>query len=462
MRVFFFDMYDDGRSLWFGSFGGGLNRYDKSTQRWTQITEREGLCNNSVYGILPESDSVLWVSTNMGISRVNTNSSICSNYYYEDGLQDNSFDEKGYLQIGKKLYFGGLNGFTEIVPNSIQKGLPAFPAYIRKLVYYQDGVQRTINKLDWKEITLPAGTTTVLIYVSALTYTYTHNIKFSYAIKNLQDEYIDVNENVISLNALSNGYYNLEIRNKNKDGSFLDNPLRLNLDILPKWYQSVWFKILVIVSGLGLIYLLYLYRIEQIRQREKMRKQISSDLHDDIGSTLNSIKVFSNLAMLESDKNEYLPMIKDGVQAAISSTRDLMWVLDDKLDSLSDLFYKFEEFATLLAKLKSVALKKVLDDELTSFELTKEEKRNLYLILKESFTNSMKYSECSSFTYKASRNKNKKIELLIADDGAGFDMETKSSGNGLTNMEYRAGQIAFSISIVSHIGKGTTIHLVQS
>ncbi len=458
----FFDMYDDGQSLWFGSYGGGLNRYHKSSKQWTQITANEGLCNNSVYGILPESDSVLWVSTNMGVSKVNTNSSICSNYYYEDGLQDNSFDEKGYLQVGKKLYFGGINGFTEIVPDSVQRNLSAFPAYIRKLVFYQDGEQRTINKLDWKEITLPAGTTTVMIYVSALSYTNTQNIKFSYAIKNLQDEYIDVNENVISLNALSNGLYDLEIRYRNKDGSFINSPLRLGIEILPKWYQSIWFKVLVIVSTLGLVYSLYHYRIEQIRQREKMRKQISNDLHDDVGSTLNSIKVFSNLAILESDNNQYLPMIKDGVQAAISSTRDLMWVLDDKQDSLSDLFYKFEEFATLLAKLKSVDLKKILDDELTGFELTKEEKRNLYLILKESFTNSMKYSECSTFTYKATKAKKKKIELLITDDGAGFHVGTKSSGNGLKNMEYRASQIGFSISIVSCIGKGTTIHLAQS
>lgn len=83
----FFDMYDDGKMLWFASFGGGLNGYNPSTDEWTYITEREGLCNNSVYGILPEKDSIFWVSTNSGLSRVNYITKNCTNYFLKMGCR---------------------------------------------------------------------------------------------------------------------------------------------------------------------------------------------------------------------------------------------------------------------------------------------------------------------------------------------------------------------------------------
>ena len=94
-------MYDDGTNLWFCTYGGGMNGYNKGSGKWTYIDESNGLSNNCVYTILPENDSVFWVSTNMGLSRVNMRTRSCSNYFEDDGLQDNSFDEKGALKIGK-------------------------------------------------------------------------------------------------------------------------------------------------------------------------------------------------------------------------------------------------------------------------------------------------------------------------------------------------------------------------
>jgi ligand-binding sensor domain-containing protein len=74
-------MYDDGNVLWFGTYGGGINGYNKKTNKWSYITEQDGLCNNAVYGILPENDSVFWVSTNNGLSRVNHKTLKCVNYF---------------------------------------------------------------------------------------------------------------------------------------------------------------------------------------------------------------------------------------------------------------------------------------------------------------------------------------------------------------------------------------------
>jgi ligand-binding sensor domain-containing protein len=128
-------MYDDGSVLWFGTYGGGINGYDKKTGQWTFITEQEGLCNNAVYAILPEKDSIFWVSTNNGLSRVNYKIKKCLNYFEEDGLHDNSFDEKGALSFDRKLFFAGVNGFTLVQLNNYKTNTYSFPVYIKKLEY---------------------------------------------------------------------------------------------------------------------------------------------------------------------------------------------------------------------------------------------------------------------------------------------------------------------------------------
>ena len=134
----FFDLFDDGELLWFATFGGGLNGYNRATKKWSYITEKDGLCNNGVYGILPEKDSIFWVSTNSGLSRVNYFTKNCTNYFFDDGLQDNSFDEKGALQYNGKLYFGGINGFTEVDISKGQSAAGAFPVYIHQVDFYRN------------------------------------------------------------------------------------------------------------------------------------------------------------------------------------------------------------------------------------------------------------------------------------------------------------------------------------
>jgi signal transduction histidine kinase/ligand-binding sensor domain-containing protein len=458
----YFDLFDDGKTKWIGTFGGGLNGYNEQDGSWTYITEREGLCNNSVYSILPEKDSIIWVSTNMGISRVNYFTASCTNYYFEDGLQDNSFDEKGGLAIGRKLYFGGINGFAEVDLDKYEMANDSFPVYISKVEYYRGKEKVTINSLQWNKLILPSNTNFIAIYLSALTFANNHKIKFSYKIEGLHNDFIEAGEeNVITLNSISYGEYQVIVRYRREDGSFVDNVLVLNLYIQPKYYQSVWFKVLAIVLVASGVYGLYRYRISQLKVQEKIRRQIAGDLHDDIGSTLNSIKVFSNVALMDPEKVEYLLRIKESTQNAITGTRDIMWVLDDKLDTLADLIDRFEQFAQPLAAASGIKLSKNIDPVLLYHKLRKEEKRNLFLILKESFNNCIKYSECSSFSYSIFSSKNKNLGIRIVDDGKGFDVTKAKNGNGLINMKDRARQIGYGFLVRSASGSGTEIEIFR-
>ena len=125
----------------------------------------------------------------------------------------------------------------------------------------------------------------------------------------------------------------------------------IQLVFLPKWYQTTWFKILLIVLVAGIVYALYKIRINQLKKEKEIRTHLASDLHDDLGSTLNSVKVYANMAMLEKENNKYLEKIKESTQEAISGVRDIIWILDDKKDSMDHLVTRISLLLSLFVML---------------------------------------------------------------------------------------------------------------
>jgi two-component sensor histidine kinase len=455
----YFDMYDDGNTLWFASYGAGLCGYNKKNKSWHFITEQNGLCNNSVYSILPENDSVFWVSTNMGLSRVNHFTNNCSNYYYEDGLQDNSFDEKGGLIFDNKLLFGGINGFTSVDLKKQENGNRDFPVYLHYIEYFSGNKKYSVRKLDWDKLELPNGTNSIEIFLSALTFTENHKIKFSYKIEGIHKDYVVTgNSNSIILNTLNYGTYRISIGYRKPNGTYVKDALQITIHIKPKWYQTWWFKLMVFLITAGIIYAFYRYRLAQIRKQQEIRKNIATDLHDDLGSTLNSVKVFTNLAISGVRQEESLQQAKENLQEATMSLRDMIWVLDDSLDTVDELVTRLNQYAIPVANASKIETIIKADSKVNSRMLTKEEKRNLFLICKEAINNSIKYSGATQIHIDITASGNE-IQIVVFDDGVGFNMDEVKKGYGLKNMHYRARQIKYKVVLQSSPGNGTQIYI---
>lgn len=455
----YYDMYDDGNTLWFAS-GAGICGYHKKNKSWNFITEQNGLCNNHVYSILPESDSVFWVSTNMGLSKVNHFTKNCSNYFYEDGLQDNSFDEKGGLIFNNKLLFGGINGFTAIDLKKQQYGNTGFPVYIHYVEYFANNKKHSLRKLDWDKLELPNGTNSIEIFLSALTFTENHKIKFSYKIEGIHKDYIATgNNNSIILNALDYGTYHISVGYRKPSGTFVNDALKITVHIQPKWYQTWLFKLMVFLTTGGIVYAFYRYRLAQIRKQHDIRKNIATDLHDDLGSTLNSVKVFTNLAISGVKREESLQQAKENLQEATMGLRDMIWVLDDSLDTVDELVNRIKQYGIPVAAASNIDLFVKSDSKVNSRQLTKEEKRNLFLMCKEAINNSIKYSGGSRIDVDITAS-GKKVKIAVADNGKGFNVDEVKKGYGLKNMQYRAGQVKYKLVLVTSPGNGTQITIL--
>jgi len=112
---------DDSGIIWIGTYGGGLNRFDPSAGLFWKYTQKNGLANDTVYGILEDEHKNLWLSTNHGISKYIPELESFENFDVKDGLQSNEFNERAYYKsISGELFFGGVNGVTAFFPNHIQ------------------------------------------------------------------------------------------------------------------------------------------------------------------------------------------------------------------------------------------------------------------------------------------------------------------------------------------------------
>ncbi|HCW07429.1 MAG TPA: hypothetical protein DGG95_08715 [Cytophagales bacterium] len=195
---------------------------------------------------------------------------------------------------------------------------------------------------------------------------------------------------------------------------------------------------------------------------ERMRNQISRDLHDDMGSTLSSINLISQVAQNESTVNEvekkYFKQISDQSAKMMESMSDMVWSINPENDTVQKTIAKMKEFSAEILEPKNIAYRFLVDENLSDLSLDIAKRKNLFLIFKEAINNAAKYSECSSITIQFSQSSNNLL-LFIQDNGKGFDTGNASSGNGLKNMKERALEIGASFKIQSSAQTGTALTL---
>jgi signal transduction histidine kinase len=220
------------------------------------------------------------------------------------------------------------------------------------------------------------------------------------------------------------------------------------------------------LGGIGLVVLLFFFIYRSYRAREELRlhdirNRIAGDLHDDIGSTLNSISIYAEVARKNDEHHdEALQMIGDASRKIIDAMSDIVWTINSENDSFEKIIFRMKSLAYNLFRAKNIEYTFHSDETLNEKKLTLEDRRNFYLIFKEAVNNLVKYANAThaaiTMTYES-----KQIKLLIKDNGIGFDMSQETSGNGLKNMKRRAEEMKAEFHLESKPGEGTKIELIM-
>jgi two-component system, NarL family, sensor histidine kinase UhpB len=200
-------------------------------------------------------------------------------------------------------------------------------------------------------------------------------------------------------------------------------------------------------------------RTKRLLEIEKVRNNIARDLHDDIGSTLSSINILSQVALTEKngDTQNYLQRIGNQSARMMEDMGDMVWSINPRNDSIHQVVTHMREFATEILESKNIEYHFV-EDIKEGVILTAEQRKNLFLIFKETINNATKYSSASRIEINL-QQQDHTLVLRIKDNGQGFDEQKVKTGNGLRNLRERAKEINATLILKSAVGNGTKVEL---
>jgi signal transduction histidine kinase len=173
---------------------------------------------------------------------------------------------------------------------------------------------------------------------------------------------------------------------------------------------------------------------------QTIRNNIAQDLHDDIGSTLSSIAILSELIMRENKESatiEIMRDIKDNSQLLMEKMDDIVWSVNPKNDPFDELLIRVKNFAAKLFEAAQIDYEITIADDIAGIELPLEYRQHIYLIIKEAVNNLVKYSGAKLAFIEIIKS-DSALKILIKDNGKGFDKNAQMQGNGMRNMKNRA------------------------
>jgi two-component system, NarL family, sensor histidine kinase UhpB len=221
----------------------------------------------------------------------------------------------------------------------------------------------------------------------------------------------------------------------------------------------IGFISVLIIAGLLINRYRVMNRSKRLLEIEKVRNNIARDLHDDMGSALSSINILSQVALVEKNGNtqSYLQRIGDQSARMMEDMGDMVWSINPRNDSMSQVLIRMREFASEIFELKNIEYQ-FSEKGTENLILTADQRKNIFLIFKESINNAAKYSQADKIEINL-RQQDHSLIMSIKDNGQGFDEQKIKAGNGLRNLLERAKEISATLELRSTVGAGTEVNL---
>ena len=451
-------------NLWISTFGGGLNHFNRKTKKFTHYQS----INNLLEGLEMDDKGNIWCISNGGLQKFDIRTK--SFTYFDLPDVEKTGGIKGYIYTDHKgkMYVAGDGYYISFLPGELVSIQQQPRVYLTDFRIFNKSHS---NLLTSEEIRLKHGQNFFSIHFSAPSYT-SSPVQYSYMLEGVDEEWILAGTSTQApYTNISGGSYRFKVRATTSPGTWSETISTLRINIVPPFWKTWWFFALLALFLFSISYFIYRYRINELLNRQAIRNRIAQDLHDQVGSTLSSISVYSQVAKIYKEKNK-----PDELQSAlekISSTSgemitemgDIVWAISPKNDNMGTIINRMESYAKPLLNAQGIHCSFTYQDDIRSLNLPMETRKNFYLIFKEAINNAVKYAQCRHVIISVYK-KYHMLTLKIEDDGRGFDVtyieqnaDRSLAGNGLKNMHSRANKMNGTLAIISQPGMGTIIEL---
>ncbi|RIV21203.1 hypothetical protein DYU11_17405 [Fibrisoma montanum] len=453
--------YLDGKGRVWVSGIGFLVQADQNGRIQKTYTLENGLRGDHIFDIREDQTGHLWLATDNLLHQLNLKTGEFRYYGKENGLFSNFVFSTFSVNREGELFFGAVNAFNYFRPEQLRYNKVPPPVAITAVKV--GNIAQAFR--PGQAIDVPPSENVFSFDFAALSYSQPEKNQYAYQLVGFDDNWIHTQEHSATYMNLEPGTYTFRVKAANNDGVWNEQGTSLTIQIIPPYYKTWWFLSLCVLVVLIVLYSIYQYRERQRQRLESIRNRIATDLHDDMGSTLSSIRIFSDvvqhqIAPVRPEAVPILQRISTSATTLSESMQDIIWTIQTKQDSLQDVVTRMREFGLKIAEARNIEYHMEVSDQFQSPRLDVEQRRNIYLIFKESINNAVKYADCSRIDVSLSVM-GRQLRLLISDNGKGFDPATVRQGNGLANLQKRAREIKGKLTLTTAPGAGTQIELLM-
>ncbi|KJD33596.1 histidine kinase [Tamlana nanhaiensis] len=326
--------------LWVGTLGSGLKKYNIKTKNVDSYGKAEGLPNQVVYGILPDNQNNLWLSTNNGLCKFNPVNISFESFTTFDGLQNAEFNTGAYYK-GKNgvLYFGGLDGVNWFSPELLTYNTVKPKTIISNFeVFSQNYSMHSNTTLNYNE-------NTVTFTFSSLHFSQPERNLFKYRLLNYDKDWVNSKSvNFAHYTNLAPGNYTFQVISSNYDGVWNNQPASYTFTILKPWYftngMKLFYALLVLLILFGVYrYLRFRWQIktqlqlehaetERLKKLDEFKTKLYTNISHEFRTPLTLIlgpleNQLANQKLPEQDKNE-LQLIKQNANRLLGLVNQMV------------------------------------------------------------------------------------------------------------------------------------------
>ncbi len=499
---------DEENLIWLGSSDGGLYSFDTNTKQFTEFSETDGLSNNKIHAILPDTEGNLWVSTNQGISMFDTKQKLFNNYDWNRGVQSDEFHNGSAVITRDGLFcFGGIEGMNYFRPENIRApGQKPRIRFTGLSILNRDVTPMESDILDKAieyrpDIRLNHQHAVFTIHFQSLNYPFAWDSQYLYYLEGYDKEWNDAGrQNFVTYRNLPPGDYTFRVRSYTLDSGELFEESELQISMAPPyWKTSIAYVLYVVFAIMGVVtyirYRVNRYKIknrllyeQKLRDEEKKLHEERLEFFTNISHELRTPLTIIGVALEEIGKNNSaFPDIKKPFESAVKNSNRLREMINKILE-----FRQMETGDTNLM-LTKIPLRSYLSEYIEEFrEMARHNKIRLKLslpleeiqlwadqdklnmILNNLFSNAFKNTPTGGQIILSADERDEHIIIKVKDTGVGIekknlqkifrryyklDNKATSSGIGLALTRSLVELHQGTIEVESTLGKGTTFIL---
>lgn len=451
-------LYEDkNKQLWI-STGNGLNKFEngKFIHYKNPVSEL-----NQMYGIYPDEKGNFWIAVRGGFELFDPDA---KTFRYVP-LPVTAWSLKNpatiYRQKGEGWFYGAGNYLIRFDPDRFYFET-AFPKiYLNGFAVFENQIFRSeaFNDLEFNH-----ADNFITIEFSSIQLSQPSTVKYKYQLAGLNNDWIENgNSGKIIFTSLPPGHYTLNVKVTNPLGTWSAPVQIIEFTILNPYWQQWWFILLCLLAILLAVFAVIKIRERQLKKLYAIRNKIANDLHDDVGSALSTINLYSEVAKMKSlNENDEVQHILDKISTTSIEMQEnmnqIVWSLQPRNDNFNQMILRMKSFALENLQTKNIVMEFIVDEKLDELKISAEKRNQLFLIYKEAIHNIVKYANCSEVKILFQKI-NADLQMTITDNGQGFETDNIFSGNGLHTMQERTKQLKGRLEILSAPGKGTEVRL---